>query len=69
MKNITVAISNEGYLAARVWAAERGVSLSRIVAHLLETLPQIKRAARRFPVLDQTVTETTVTSTPQDGTP
>ena len=48
MKNITVAISDEAYRQARVWAAERDVSLSRIVAYLLETLPTHTRAERRF---------------------
>src|SRR5580698_4771126 len=49
MKNITVSISDEGYRQARIWAAERNVSLSRIVAYLLETLPDTPRSARRFP--------------------
>jgi hypothetical protein len=49
MKNITVSVSDEGYRQARVWAAERNVSLSRIVAYLLETLPSQPRSARRFP--------------------
>ncbi len=46
MKNITVSVSDEGYRQARIWAAERNVSLSRIVAYLLETLPDQPRSAR-----------------------
>ena len=53
MKNITVCVPDETYRRARVWAAERETSVSQIVAYLLETLPNIKRATRRFPVPDQ----------------
>jgi hypothetical protein len=49
MKNITVAVPDETYRSARVWAAQRDTSVSAVVARLLETLPQNKRAARRFP--------------------
>ena len=49
MKNITVSVSDEAYRQARIWAAARNVSLSRIVAYLLETLPDQPRSARRFP--------------------
>ena len=55
MKNIHVSISDLAYFRARVWAAERETSISPIVAYLLETLPNIKRATRRFPVPDQPV--------------
>ena len=50
MKNITVAISNEGYLAARVWAAERGVSLSRIVAESARNPSPDQTRRTPFPV-------------------
>jgi len=53
MKNITVCVPDETYRRARVWAAERESSVSQVVAYLLETLPNIKRATRRFPVPDQ----------------
>ena len=52
MKNITVCVPDETYRRARVWAAERESSVSRVVAYLLETLPNIKRATRRFPIPD-----------------
>ena len=48
MKNITVAVPNDVYRQARVWAAERGVSLSKVVATLLEILPTHPRANRIF---------------------
>ncbi len=47
--NITVTVPEETYRQARVWAAERGTSLSAVVAYLLETLPGMPRAARTFP--------------------
>jgi hypothetical protein len=50
MKNIHVSISDLAYFRARVWAAERETSISAIVAYLLETLPQIKRANAHNPV-------------------
>ncbi len=50
MKNITVSISDLAYLRARVWAAEHETSISAIVAYLLETLPQIKRANAHYPI-------------------
>ena len=55
MKDITVCVPDETYRRARVWAAERETSVSRVVAYLLETLPNIKRVTRRFPVPDQPV--------------
>ena len=45
MKNITVSVPDTVYLRARVWAAERSTSVSAVVAHLLENLPQIRHAA------------------------
>jgi hypothetical protein len=49
MKNITVAVSESTYIRARVWAAEHQTSVSAVVAFLLQTLPETKRAADRFP--------------------
>ena len=49
MKNITIAIHDDAYREARVWAAERGISLSKAVAYLLEHLPRHPVANRRFP--------------------
>ncbi len=50
MKNITVAISTEGYHATRVWCAQHRTSLSKTVAYILETLPKIPIANHRFPL-------------------
>jgi hypothetical protein len=50
MRNITVSVNDESYRTARVWAAERDVSLSAIVAYLIEHLPERNDAARQFPV-------------------
>lgn len=49
MKNITVAISDQAYHDARVWAARRDTSLSRIVQNFLEALPSLP-GARAFPL-------------------
>ncbi len=53
MKNITVAVPESAYIKARVWAAEHQTSLSAVVAYLLRTLPETKRAADRFPRLSE----------------
>jgi hypothetical protein len=50
MRNITVAISDDTYRRARIWAAERNGSISAIVQYLLETLPGIRRSALAFPI-------------------
>ena len=50
MRNITVSVSDKAYCEARVWAAERDSSLSRIVQYLIQTLPNIRRAVIAFPV-------------------
>jgi len=50
MKNITVAISNQGYDDARVWAAEHRTSLSKAVAFILENLPNIPVGSKAFPL-------------------
>jgi hypothetical protein len=49
MRNITVAISDQTYTQARVWAAQRDTSVSAVVEYLLKTLPGIPKAAREFP--------------------
>jgi len=49
MKRITVAVHEKTYRQARVWAAENDISLSALVAWLLEMLPGIPRDARAFP--------------------
>ena len=38
MKNITVCVTERSYREARVWAAERETSLSRVVQYLITTL-------------------------------
>jgi len=48
-KNITVCIDERTYRKARVWAAARNISISVVVAYLLETLPGISKAALAFP--------------------
>jgi len=53
MKNITVSIDDEAHRQARIWCAERGISLSKIVAYLLEHLPSYPAANRRFPLPNQ----------------
>ena len=49
MRNITVTINDDVYRQARIWAAEHDTSVSAVVGHLLQTLQNIPRAARRFP--------------------
>jgi len=49
MRNITVSIDDEVYRQARVWAAQRCVSVSKVVAELLRILPSHPAANRRFP--------------------
>ncbi len=49
MKKITVAVHERTYRQARVWAAQNDISLSALVAWLLETLPGLPRAAHAFP--------------------
>lgn len=48
-KNITVAVPEQTYIRARIWAAEHGVSVSHVVARLLENLPRHRRANQEFP--------------------
>ena len=49
MKNITVAVSDRAYHDARVWAARRDTSLSKVVQDFLEGLPKL-RSAPAFPL-------------------
>ena len=65
MRNITVTVSDKAYCEARVWAAERDSSLSRIVAYLIQTLPNIRRAVIAFPVAKTAVK--TPKMTPNDA--
>jgi hypothetical protein len=50
MRNITVTIPDDVYTRARVWAAQRDISVSAVVKYLLETLPGSQRAGKAFPV-------------------
>ncbi|MGA9586134.1 MAG: hypothetical protein WBQ95_12445 [Terracidiphilus sp.] len=45
-RNVTLAISQEAHLTARLWAARHDVSLSAIVSALLEGLPNNPNAVR-----------------------
>lgn len=49
MKNITVSVTDDAYLDARIWAAQRETSLSKIVQYFITTLPRSERAERKFP--------------------
>lgn len=50
MPRFNIAISERSYRHARAWAARQGVSVSAVVKCLIETLPEIRRAARAFPL-------------------
>ena len=43
-KNITVSVSMKSYRQARLWAANRSISISRLVAAFLSTLDVNKSA-------------------------
>lgn len=58
MKNITVTISDKGYHAARVWAAEHRTSLSKTVAFILDHLPYIPIPSRAFPLGKSSIAKT-----------
>ena len=45
-RNLTLAISQEAHLKARLWAAHYDVSLSALVSTLLEGMPSNPNAAR-----------------------
>jgi hypothetical protein len=48
MKNITVAVSDDAYRQARIWAAKNDTSVSAVVQDLLQNLPGLARVARTF---------------------
>jgi len=50
-RNVTIVIGEDIYLRARVWAAQRGSSLSEVVRVLLESVPTMVSAQRIFPVV------------------
>ena len=52
MRNITVAVPDDVYTRARVWAAQRDISVSAVVKYLLDSLPGSQRAAKAFPTKD-----------------
>jgi hypothetical protein len=49
MKNITVSISDELYLAARIWAAQNETSVSKLVKEFLESISDEHGPEVRFP--------------------
>ncbi len=49
MKNITVTIADDVYTAARVWAAQHGTSVSRLVQRMLAILPDLRSAEAASP--------------------
>jgi hypothetical protein len=49
MKNITVSVSDDAYIDARIWAAQHETSLSKIVQYFITTLPRQERAELKFP--------------------
>jgi plasmid stability protein len=53
VKNITVSVSDETYRQARVRAAERGRSLSALVAEFLERLATEDAEFRRLEALQE----------------
>ncbi|MGO8759275.1 MAG: hypothetical protein ACLQG3_14245 [Terracidiphilus sp.] len=65
MKNITVSVPDETYRQARIWAAERGTSVSKAVAYLLQILPSHPRINKQF--FTPTQPESTSNSAPQAG--
>lgn len=50
MRNITISLTDDIYRTARVWAAERDTHVSAVVQYLIESLPDIDRANRAFPM-------------------
>jgi hypothetical protein len=48
MRNITVAVSDDSYRQARIWAAKNDTSVSAVVQDLLLNLPGLARVARSF---------------------
>jgi hypothetical protein len=48
MRNITVAVSDDSYRQARIWAAKNDTSVSAVVQDLLLNLAGLARVARTF---------------------
>ena len=48
MRNITVAVSDDSYRQARIWAAKNDTSVSAAVQDLLLDLPRLARLVRSF---------------------
>ena len=48
VRNVTLSISEEGYRKARIWAAQKGFSMSAGLAFLIENLEDISRIARQL---------------------
>jgi len=48
VRNITVAVSDDSYRQARIWAAKNDTSVSAVVQDLLLNLPGLARVARSF---------------------
>jgi hypothetical protein len=49
MKNITLTVSDEVYVLARVWAARRCTSVSALVRQFLESLDDFYYPVPHFP--------------------
>ena len=47
-RNVTLCLPEDTHLRARVMAAENGVSLSFLVASIIDTLPSIRRIEERI---------------------
>lgn len=48
VRNVTLSISEEGYRKARIWAAQKGFSMSAGPAFLIENLEDMSRIARQL---------------------
>lgn len=48
MRNVTICLSDETHRRARIVAAEHGVSLSFLVASILDSLPSVRRLQERI---------------------
>ena len=47
MRNVTICIPEETHARARLWASEHDISLSFLVASILDTLPNIQAIEAR----------------------
>ena len=54
-KTVTLTLDEDLCRRVRFWAAQRGTSLSAIVRTILETVPDMQRAQRHFPLGSGTV--------------